>query len=213
MRDVADDAEWTALIPLKSAQLAKSRLAGVNQQCGVSPEHLAVAFALDVMAACGHCELIDRVAVVGNKLPAEIDTPAVDVIAEPPGLTGLNDALTFAISRCRSTHAAGIIIVTGDLPSLKAPDLTTVINSADDSRPSFVRDHTGFGTSMLVIPTGTAVNPRFGFDSGNRHAAMGYQDITGYATTRARLDVDTPADLRAVTDLGVGAATHSLLFP
>ena len=74
----------------------------------------------------------------------------------------------------------------------------------------FVRDAPGDGTVLLTAPAGVPLDPRFGADSAAAHAASGATELAG-DWPGLRQDVDTPADLRVVLELGAGAHTCGLL--
>jgi 2-phospho-L-lactate guanylyltransferase len=74
----------------------------------------------------------------------------------------------------------------------------------------FVPDAPGDGTVLLTAPAGVPLDPRFGAGSAAAHAASGATELAG-DWPGLRQDVDTPADLRVVLELGAGAYTCGLL--
>ncbi|BCJ66927.1 hypothetical protein GCM10009779_24830 [Polymorphospora rubra] len=74
----------------------------------------------------------------------------------------------------------------------------------------FLADAPGTGTVLLTAPPGVPLDPHFGVDSAARHAASGALPLTGGWPTLRR-DVDTPADLAAAADLGLGRHSAALV--
>jgi 2-phospho-L-lactate guanylyltransferase len=73
-----------------------------------------------------------------------------------------------------------------------------------------VADTGGTGTTMLLAPAGTALDPHFGPGSASAHAASGAH-LLGGGWPGLRGDVDTVTDLGAAVRAGVGPATAALL--
>jgi 2-phospho-L-lactate guanylyltransferase len=69
----------------------------------------------------------------------------------------------------------------------------------------------GTGTTFLLAAPGTDLDPRFGGASAQRHAASGARPLLGDWPSLRR-DVDTSDDLRAATELGLGAHTRAVLI-
>lgn len=130
-----------------------------------------------------------------------------DVLADPTPEDDpdpLNTAIT-AAERVVAEGASNIVVLQGDLPALQTQELAEAISAARHHRRSFVADRLGTGTAVLCA-FGTALHPRFGPDSSARHRRSGAVELTG-AWPGLRCDVDTPADLTAARQLGVGPAT------
>jgi len=73
-----------------------------------------------------------------------------------------------------------------------------------------VADAAGTGTVLLATPPGRPLDPHFGVGSAAAHAHSGAVPLTG-DWPGLRQDVDTPADLATVLDLGAGRHTCALL--
>jgi 2-phospho-L-lactate guanylyltransferase len=130
------------------------------------------------------------------------------VVPDRPG-AGLNAALRFgadAVAGYDRPRAA----LAADLPALRPDELTTALSLA--WRRSFVADAEGSGTVLLAAPPGVPLDPRFGAGSAAAHAASGADALTG-DWPGLRRDVDTPADLRAVLELGAGPYTSAVICP
>lgn len=193
---------------------------------------LALAFALDVISASVPCLKVDQPEVVTSD--ETVANLAIDrgacAMQEPESweqhpelthLSPLNAAIQFATDQFRAIQDENgmregprppIAIVTGDLPCLDSKSLAKVLKKAWAHDRSFVPDHTGLGTTMLCIkdPSKTPIDPRFGVNSAQAHEASGAVRLNR-VPLRARLDVDTAADLERARKLGVGIETAKVL--
>jgi 2-phospho-L-lactate guanylyltransferase len=79
---------------------------------------------------------------------------------------------------------------------------------ADGAPAAYVADHTGEGTTLLVLTRPGHGGPHFGPQSARAHATAGAVALTG-TWPGLRHDVDVPADLERVRALGVGPATRA----
>jgi 2-phospho-L-lactate guanylyltransferase len=116
----------------------------------------------------------------------------------------LNNALTAAevVARRENTN---VVALQGDLPALRTVELAEAIGAARAHARSFVTDRHGTGTSAL-FSFGAPLDPHFGLDSAQRHRRSGAVELTG-DWPGLRSDIDTPDDVLALNDLGVGPAT------
>ena len=116
----------------------------------------------------------------------------------------LNNALTAAevVARRENTN---VVALQGDLPALRTVELAEAIGAARAHARSFVTDRHGSGTSAL-FSLGAPLDPHFGLDSAQRHRRSGAVELTG-DWPGLRSDIDTPDDVLALNDLGVGPAT------
>ncbi|MEV4638613.1 2-phospho-L-lactate guanylyltransferase [Actinoplanes sp. NPDC049548] len=201
------EADWVAVIPVKRLSAAKSRLRGAVADAW--HEELALAMVRDTVAAIAACEQVSEVLVVTDDPAAAGAVAALGAraVADSPA-AGLNEAMRFGadvtvgIGRRRA-------VLAGDLPALRPYELGAALRSAGTGR-SFVADAAGTGTVLLTAGPGTHLDPRFGVGSAAAHAASGAQPLSG-DWPGLRQDVDTPADLRTVVELGAGEHTCALL--
>jgi 2-phospho-L-lactate guanylyltransferase len=134
-----------------------------------------------------------------------VRTVGARVVADRPR-AGLNEAFAYGASLAPGWTAA----LTADLPALRPIELAAALRAAAQ-RPgrSFVADAPGSGTVLLAASPGMLLEPRFGPGSAAAHAASGARRLAGRWPT-VRRDVDTPADLAAAVELGVGRYTADL---
>jgi 2-phospho-L-lactate/phosphoenolpyruvate guanylyltransferase len=204
------------VVPLKPLALAKSRLADA---AGPVRPALALAFALDTVAAALACPEVAEVTVVTDDPAAAAELAALGarVLPDAPA-AGLNAALRHGAEQVRDRvpHAA-LAALNADLPALRPGELSAVLRAAAQARGrSFLADAAGLGTTLLSAPPAHPLSPAFGGRSRARHLASGAQEITLPAVPSVRQDVDTGDDLRTALALGVGprtAAAAGLLIP
>lgn len=193
---------WVVLVPMRALPGAKSRLADAAE------------------GAAGHARLVrairhDTLAAAGAAVGVAVVVPVVD----GPGVTqsasfvqtqaGLNGGLAEAADWAqRRWPDRGVAALVGDLPALRAPDLSAALVAAAEQARAFVADAPGTGTTLLTATPGTPLRPQFGPGSAARHARTA---VHLAAAPGLRADVDTAADLRVALRLGVGAATAAVL--
>ena len=89
--------------------------------------------------------------------------------------------------------------------------LTAALTAATGHRLSMVTDRGGSGTTALAVTGGSTLAARFGPESAARHRESGAvcldRLLDADALAGLRCDVDTLADLRVATDLGLGKNT------
>ncbi|MBY8881871.1 2-phospho-L-lactate guanylyltransferase [Streptomyces sp. PLK6-54] len=228
---------WSLVVPLKPLALAKSRLA---QATGEVRPALALAFALDTVAAALACPRVADVTVVTDDPTAgrELARLGAFVVPDVPA-AGLNAALRYGAERVRERREpggadtgagaggryagraaakaagraeGGVAALNGDLPALRPAELSLVLDEAARApERAFLADAAGVGTTLLAAAPGVALSPAFGGPSRARHLASGAREITLARVPSVRQDVDTAEDLRAAGALGLGPRTAALL--
>ncbi len=196
---------WHLIIPVKDTRHGKSRLSPLDGLTAQGRSALNRALADDTIRAAVAAVGAERVWLVTPDADLRRDWSGAGVhVVDDPG-AGLNAAILAGFRRLPgpSRHAA----LLGDLPALRATDLRSALDAANDHAESFVPDAAGTGT---VLRCGRAVVPRFGPDSAAAHAADGAARLD-LDLPRLRCDVDDPASLELATRLGVGPATAQVL--
>ena len=202
---------WSVVIPVKVLAQAKSRLAGLAD---ADRRALALAMAVDTVAAAVACRLVGAVVVVTDdgSVASEVTGLGAEVIADRPA-AGLNQALiTGAEYAARRWPGYGRVALLADLPALTAWELAIALTAASAAKgQSFVADAAGTGTTMYAAQPGTVFAPRFGPGSRglHQHAGIAELDLAGIAGLRQ--DVDTVADLRSAAALVLGRRTAALM--
>lgn len=202
---------WTVVVPVKRRQDAKSRLAASGDGAGElasAREGLAVAFALDTLAAVRAASSVARLVLVTSEPrvgDAVREHHDVTVLPDPGG--GLNAALRAGV-RVSGSPAA---ILLGDLPALRPTELDAALAAARDVRLGVVTDADGTGTTLLTSLDARGLEPRFGPGSAAAHRAAGHVVLDDAAGPGLRRDVDRPADLGIASALGLGARTRDVV--
>lgn len=203
------EARWAIVVPIKRLAVAKTRLA---ERADVRAD-LALAMALDTVAAARSCPSVERVVVVTDEPAAAeaVTTMGAMVVADTPD-AGLNPALRHgALTAAGSSGATAVAALSSDLPALRAADLDDVLRAAAAHPSCIVADADDTGTTLLTARDADAFAPRFGAGSRRAHLDGGAHDLTATAAASVRRDVDTVDDLRAAVELGVGPATAAAL--
>jgi 2-phospho-L-lactate guanylyltransferase len=200
---------WVAVVPVKGAPGAKSRL-------GDHPERLqlAEAFALDTVTVLLAASVVSRVVVVtadeqiGERLHG-LGAEVVREVASPPGTDRLNPAIEQATDAVRrSFPQADLAVFTGDLPCLTVSEVESALALAEAHERSMVADRDGTGTTVLLALAGVPFTPRFGPGSRSAHEAAGHVPLDLPLTSSVRRDVDTADDLSEALRVGVGPHTR-----
>ncbi|MEU0115688.1 2-phospho-L-lactate guanylyltransferase [Streptomyces bobili] len=209
--------QWSLVIPLKPLALAKSRLA--DTAADALRPGLALAFAVDTVAAALTCAAVRDVAVVTNDELAgrELAALGARIVPDDPR-AGLNAALAHAAAVVRAMLPdSAVAALNADLPALRPLELARVLDAAAEFPRAFLPDAAAIGTTLLAVAPGRELLPAFGTDSRARHRASGARELRPTAVDSVRQDVDTGEDLRAALALGVGprtaAAAARLLIP
>ena len=205
------DATWVAVMPVKGAPTAKSRLDHEHRA------QLAEAFALDTVTALLAASVIRAVFVVtaDARIAAHLTALGVQIVPEPTDAGGhdpLNAAISAGVDAARAVHpGSNVAVFTGDLPALTASDVDAALTLAAPHPLSMVPDAEGTGTAVLLALAGKPFTPRFGAASRAAHEAAGHHPLDLPASSSIRRDVDTVSDLADALHLGVGPRTSALI--
>ncbi|MFA9431331.1 2-phospho-L-lactate guanylyltransferase [Egicoccus sp. AB-alg2] len=197
-----------ALVPLRAPGAGKTRLSVAlsAEQRGA----LAGAMLADVCRALSEAPVDDLVVVAGGEAAAAAASAlGLEVLLDAPGVTGLDAAIRAAQHRLGPVPA--LLVVTADLPRLQADDVATLL---DQDAEVVVAPTDDGGTGGLLRRPGDAIDTAYGPNSARRHAAEARRRGRSLATVHTAgfaTDVDTLADLTALSTGPVGATTAALL--
>lgn len=195
---------YGVVVPVKPPAVAKSRLLSLGDP---ARRDLVVAFAGDTVTAALESPLVDLVLVVTDDavLARGLAELGADVI--PDGTSDdLNGSLVQAAAELhRRRPDLRLAALCADLPALSPAELTRVLGAANEHARSFVADADGVGTTFLAAASPEHFTPRFGPCSREAHRLDGAVEIDLPDVPTVRRDVDTPADLAAAMELGLGA--------
>jgi len=201
---------WAVVVPLKPLSRGKTRLADDGTERGA----LALAFARDVVAAALASPCVVDVVVVTDdaRAGAVLRADGARTVGEDGG--GLNGAFESGARVARGREAGvGVAALMGDLPALRAEELTQALTTAWDFRRCYVPDAAGTGTTLLTARPGVGLGAAFGLASADEHLASGARLLELEGCPGLQQDVDTADDLVRAVELGLGPATRRALAP
>jgi 2-phospho-L-lactate/phosphoenolpyruvate guanylyltransferase len=201
---------WSVVIPVKVLAQAKSRLTGLPAS---DRAKLVLAMAADTMTAAAAAPGVTAVLVVTDDPAIRAEAASVQALVLPDAAAaGLNEALSFGAAQALARWPGrGVAALAADLPALQPAELAAALTAAAAAGRSFVPDAAGSGTTLYAAPPGTSFEPLFGRNSRARHRAAGLAELDLPGLRGLRQDVDTPAELRAAAEIGVGARTAAVL--
>ena len=199
----------TAVLPVKRFANAKTR---VVETIG-PPGRAALLRAMldDVLVALDRAREIERVILVTGEGRAEkiamerakrTQTP-LEVLRDPTD-HGHSEAATLGIIRAKALGATCTALLPGDCPLLEPTELDDALSAFNEGTVGVAADRHGTGTNGLFLSPADAIGPAFGPGSRERHLDRAQR--AGYAATlldipSLELDLDTPEDLEALSDL------------
>jgi 2-phospho-L-lactate/phosphoenolpyruvate guanylyltransferase len=176
--------KWTALVPLKTAAIRKSRLAtrlGQDERIGLSQALLG-----RLLEALHAVPRITGIVLIADEAARD---PTVRWIADQGrGLNAELEAARIAIG------AVPLLVIHADLPFVGAPDLEAFLDAAEQAGSAIAPDRHDVGTNALALANDSRIAFRFGASSFADHHAQAGEG----AVIRRRglaLDCDTPDDL------------------
>ena len=196
-----DRTGWTVVLPVKNADRAKSRLAGLP----AAGPALARAIALDTIEAVTACAAVARVVVVTDDDGLAASVPSGVVIVQDHEGGGPNAAILAAMASIPASVPRAALLA--DLAALRATDLESVLEAAAQVERGVVPDAESDGSTMVTARAGVPWASAFGGSSLERHVALGCTVLDVPSGSSLRRDVDTPAHLEAAVELGLGPRT------
>jgi 2-phospho-L-lactate guanylyltransferase len=205
-----------AILPVKSFNAAKQRLAGLLG--AGSRQALAQAMFSDVLTSLRHVPGLDAVAVVTSDRVAESAALGERVqVLRDTEQAGQSEAALLGIRYAQSAGYERVLLVPGDTPLVEPDDVGALLEL--DAPVAIVPDRHGTGTNALLITPPDVIAPSFGPGSFERHVAAARDAGLEHAVAQISalmFDVDTPddlADLSAALDerRGQAASTRGAL--
>ncbi|NJI58421.1 2-phospho-L-lactate guanylyltransferase [Microbacterium oxydans] len=198
--------EWVVVIPVKRAEIGKSRL----RIPGVDREPLARAIALDTVEAAAACERVAQVIVVTRD---EVTATALRLLPRVRLVRDRSEGLTAAIEQ--GVRAAPgdrpRAVLLGDLPALRPDELARALAFASSHPRAFVPDAEGTGTVLATARAGFDLRTCFGGDSAAAHRAAGFAEVGLPVLSGLRRDLDRAEHLRDARRAGLGPRTSALV--
>jgi 2-phospho-L-lactate guanylyltransferase len=189
-----------AILPVKSFGAAKQRL-GPALASG-SRQALAQAMFADVLTSLRRVEELDAIAVVTADRTADAVARGQRVLVlTDTAQAGQSAAASIGIDYALAEGFGRVLLVPGDTPLLDPGEVAALLAAPEPV--SIVPDRHGTGTNGLVLSPPDAMEPSFGPGSLARHVAAATEAGVPFAVQKPptlTLDVDTGADLSALTD-------------
>jgi 2-phospho-L-lactate guanylyltransferase len=199
-----------AIVPVKSFDVAKQRLAGALARG--SRESLAQAMFSDVLAALRRVERLESVVVVTADPSAESAARQRATVLTDDRRAGQSAAAEIGIRHALAAGFERVLLVPGDTPLIDSGEIDRLLErtAAEGIAVGVVADRHGTGTNALVLMPPDAIAPSFGPNSCDRHVAAaesaGASHRLEHAPSLAH-DVDTPDDLVAL--IGAVETSHA----
>lgn len=188
------------LVPVKNLSGAKQRLAALFDQ--PTRTELAQAMLFDVLETLGTWADCPEVGIVTSDpfALALADQFHFSVIPDTVNRSE-TDAIAMATRFCEAQGIESTLVIPGDIPLIQSWELEKILQSAPAEGSVLVRAADGRGTNAIYRRPAGLFPARFGNDSFEPHHAAA--KATGrpcvvLALPGIALDVDTPADLRAL---------------
>jgi 2-phospho-L-lactate/phosphoenolpyruvate guanylyltransferase len=202
------ETSWIAVVPVKDAKRAKSRL---GPELETRRADLATAFAADTVTALSAARPVDLIVVVGGRgLPeALLEDRRIRTLPDPGGL---NAAAADGIAWVRRRHpSSGVLVLAADLPAATGTAVESLLASVSTPGRWVLPDVEFVGSTGLLMGPDDVVVPDFGEGSLARHRAAGADVVETSGINGLRRDVDTAAQLVEAVALGVGPHTRVVL--
>jgi 2-phospho-L-lactate/phosphoenolpyruvate guanylyltransferase len=184
-----------AILPVKSFNAAKQRLAGLLG--AGSRQALAQAMFSDVLSSLRHVPGLDTVAVVTSDRVAESAALGERVqVLRDTEQAGQSEAALIGIRYAQAAGYERVLLVPGDTPLVESRDVGRLL--ALETPVAIVPDRRGTGTNALLLAPPDAITPSFGPGSFARHVAAADEAGLEHAVERISglmFDIDTPDDL------------------
>ncbi len=188
-----------AMVPLKSFDQAKKRLASVLTV--EERRALMLAMARDVLSALSRSQRLTGILIVSR-------APEADALAQTFGTERFSESpdadLSLALVQAgdylkNQLHAAGTMIVPADVPLIEPTEVDAVL--AQHEAVTVVPDNDNIGTNCLICSPPNRIPYLFDGKSFKPHIAAASRDgiipkiapSSGFA-----LDIDTPGDLQVL---------------
>ena len=201
-----------ALVPIKSFDAAKKRLAGMLD--ADERRALMLAMARDVLTALSGSRRLAGILIVSRSPEVDVlaDSFGTARFAESPG-TDLPGALAEAAGHAAGHHRAeGVFIVPADVPLVGAHEIDALLEQ--HRQVTLLPDRNRVGTNGLILSPHDAIELVFDGKSFGPHLerarAAGIAPAV-VADGGFALDVDTPGDLGRLLQLGPDTETGLFL--
>ena len=189
--------KYTALVPVKSLVIAKSRL--VPDLPPNRREMLVLDMLYHVLRVLQDSKLFERVSVVSPDARVLEQVRAWGAWALIEERPGHNPALYAAALRERARGAAALLTISADLPLLSTQEIRNLLEQSRQYKVVLAASRDATGTNALLVRPPLAVPYLFGPNSLQRYleaARQRHLSHTIYDSAGLAFDIDTIVDLR-----------------
>jgi 2-phospho-L-lactate/phosphoenolpyruvate guanylyltransferase len=197
--------KYTALVPVKSLEIAKSRLVPDLPQ--IQRETLVLDMLHHVLSVLQDSELFERISVVSSdaRVLEQVKVWGAQALIEEQ--SGHNPALYAAALRERVRGARALLTISADLPLLSTQDIRTLLEQSRQFEVVLAPSRDGTGTNAILVRPPLAVPYLFGSNSLQHFLEAARQrqlSYTTYSSTGLAFDIDTIDDLRELEVVSQG---------
>lgn len=184
------------IIPIKPFTAGKSRL---SERLSLEQRMiLNRTLAENTIYVCKSVSAIENLLVVssGREMHRFAHKCGVEFVEEPAG--GINAALDTAAAHAVKGGAARLLVLHGDLPSLRRSELETLTRSGHEDSICIVSDHHKTGTNALLLNPPGCVPFLFGEGSYLKHVSAARNkniEVVNLRLPSISFDLDTVEDL------------------
>ena len=157
---------------------------------------LALAMLDDVVTAATQTDSAVLVVTDARSIAARVRK--VGARATVAAARGTRDAAAHGLRLAARNGADAALVIAADLPFATAADLRRVIAAGRRAQIVIVPDSRRSGTNALFLRPPTRIAPQFGRGSLAAHRRAAGPDGRVLRVARLGVDIDTPADLRAL---------------
>ncbi|HLH61089.1 MAG TPA: 2-phospho-L-lactate guanylyltransferase [Ktedonobacteraceae bacterium] len=206
--------KYTALIPVKSLALAKSRLAPSLSQR--ERETLVLDMLQHVLHTLRQSECFEDISVVSADARVLSQAEQWGASALPEERDGHNPALEAAARRELAAGASALLTISADLPLLTVCDIRTLVKQSAQYEVVLAVSREGTGTNAVLVRPPLALPYLFGPNSLQLHRQAAIQGNLHYLIYKSHglaMDIDTIDDLHEIQDTGCNCqqATYAKL--
>ena len=203
-----------ALVPAKALDEAKGRLAALLRED--ERRSLALVMLEDVLRALQGARRVERIYTISPDQAILRDTERLgaEAIAQPPSLSGLNEALKHGLRVISLEAPSALLVVLADVPAVSSGDIDSLVGALPHDVGVVIAPSRADGTSALALRPPDVIDFRFGPDSRAAHereATARGVPVHVMPMEPFLHDVDEPEDLRYLISHAAETATHRLL--
>ncbi len=198
--------KYIALVPVKSLDEAKSRLA--THLTSEQRANLMLDMLHHVLLTLQNSHIFEHVSVVSADKCVLQHAQNWGVCALTEALPGHNPALTAAATHELQQGATALLTISADLPLLQTDDLHYLFDMSKHNEVVIAPSQDGSGTNALLTRPPLVLPYHFGVNSRYRHqseAESRQLTYTCYKSIGLALDIDTIDDITAFQQYNVSS--------